>query len=503
MAGSVRDYLRELAWRYYRAMLWPNLSGSGVPESTRLVLFQAVGGNNRGWGLALILAAWRLSGGDSSGAELVKSYVRNTGVLPLVDQISGLKSAFPAGFQSFLEVAQSSGEEPKLAAAATYFSSVVSELSSFTRPALHSWLTSDPFSAAELKLVALVGGPPEPAGAPQAQTEVRRAQYDRKDYKARQPSPGSFPIEQSSPLAVPMRRVSTKVDKPTFATAYLMSLGWTQSDVARILVGPGQSHITAEALFRQVSSHSSEEQAQLVETFRAAGSDKFELDPSLVHGVEPAHLEPENGVQGVDQLVAQFSKLPPAQQKRFILLLQNLNPTNTETGSQKNPDIGTLNKDKAGQTKVAPSGDNTVRDVVTVVKGTVDVLGNALKNLFGSDPSKGKQTNKGKGGSNTANKGADKDDSDTGKADNGDANTEEPTPSDDGGADDTSSEDTIPADDDSGADTSTEGTDPEMDGTDPFAPETDDGPADAPEPGTGMPDAGGGFEGGSSESEPD
>lgn len=486
MAGSVRDYLRELAWRYYRAMLWPNQSGSGIPESTRLVLLQAVGRNNRAWGLALILAAWRLTSGESSGAELVKSYVKDTGVLPLVDQISGLRGAFPAGFQRFLEVAQGSGEEPKLAAAATYFSSVASELSSFTRPALHSWLASDPFSAAELKLVELLGGPPAAADAPQAQTEPRRAQYDKKDYEARQSALEVGPADQPLPSATPMRRVTTKVDKPTFVTAYLLSLGWNQSDVARILVGPVQSHVTAEALFRQVASHSSADQVQLVETFRAAGSDKIELDPALVDGVEPSHLEPENGVQGIDQLVAQFTKLPPAQQKRFILLLQNLNVTTRGAGPLKNPDIGTMSKDKAGPTSATPSGDNTVKDVVTVVKGTVDVLGKTLKDLFGSDSSKGKQTNKGKGSSKKNDNGADKYDSDTDKVDQGGTSTDDTTPADDPGAD-SSNEDAIP----------------KMDGTDPFAPESDEGPADTPAPGAGMPDAGGGFEGGSSESEPD
>lgn len=502
MSATVKEYLRELAWRYFQAMLWPNQSGSDLPEATRLVLLQSVGNTNRAWGLALILAAWRMSSGASKGAELVRQYLANTGTMALVAQISGLKAAFPDGFQKFLDTAQESGEDSKLASAASYFASTAAGLSSFTRPALHAWLGGDAFTAAELQMITLIGEPPIVYQTAKAQN---RSGFDKADYAARPAQVGPQSREQPAPA----RPVTTKVDRESFASAFLLSLGWTQSDIARILVGPGQSHATAEGLFRQAAAQSPEARSALVGAFDRAGSDRVQIDPLLVDGLNPDHLTPDSGPLSVEQLVSQFASLPAVQQKRFLLLLPDLlpapaSPSGTRPtgpdGSRPNGSpsgtrptgkpSGTMPTSGAGGSKPTvdggAKGDKTTSDVVGVVKGTVDTLTDVLKKFLDPPAAKKPPTSKGKSPVGSG-KGGNKTDSDKDKGDAKDSSDpakDEPDSKDT--SDDSDSKDTSDSDSDQGDTTqssesgdessnTTDDSDSDSDSGDVFATDDDQG----------------------------
>lgn len=170
---------------------------------------------------------------------------------------------------------------------------------------------------------------------------------------------------------------------------YLLSLGWSKSDIARLLVGPEKSHLTAETLFRQHAANSAADQAALLKALAQAGAQNIKADPSLLSGLNPAHLMPERP-SDLEQLIAQFAELPDVQKQRFLLLLDSQKPSKKPPAS--NPDgVPAPPKKAGGSPKPAESGG----DVLPVVKSSLDLLSTALKDLLGTAKSEPKRGAKG------------------------------------------------------------------------------------------------------------
>lgn len=189
------------------------------------------------------------------------------------------------------------------------------------------------------------------------------------------------------------------VDPTAQAEAHLLSLGWSKSDIARLLVGPEQSHLTAEALFRQHAANSAGDQEAFLTALARAGARKVKPDPSLLSGLNEAHLSPEDPTD-LEQLISQFATLPDVQKQRFLLLLgaqrpSKKNPTASTDGSSAPP-----TKTAGGSGGGNPSSAGPAGDVLPVVKSSLDLLSTALKGLLGAtkDGSKKGPSGSGKGG---------------------------------------------------------------------------------------------------------
>ena len=147
---------------------------------------------------------------------------------------------------------------------------------------------------------------------------------------------------------------------------HLLSLGWSKSDIARLLVGPDKSHLTAEALFSQHAANSAADQEALRKALAQVGAQDIKPDPSLLSGLNPAHLNPETP-SSLEQLISQFAELPDVQKQRFLLLL----------GSQKP-------SKQAGAPKPEVAKSSGASDVLPIVKSSLDLLSTALKDLLGT-----------------------------------------------------------------------------------------------------------------------
>lgn len=208
------------------------------------------------------------------------------------------------------------------------------------------------------------------------------------------------PVSSSLPVAP---TPAAETPGPDRLLEVLRGLKWSESDIARIRVGPGQSHLTAERLFRQHAANSAEDQAKLVDAFRSAGAPQVPRDASLLDGLDPRHLLPEKPAD-LAQIVTQFAQLPDVQKRRFLALLdeEKIPPAGTSAGSGPSatpaspPKVGAtaspskepVNKESGSKASVnkepASKGDEVLS---TVLKGSFDTLGTILKTLL--DSSKG------------------------------------------------------------------------------------------------------------------
>lgn len=176
---------------------------------------------------------------------------------------------------------------------------------------------------------------------------------------------------------------SSAADPTAQAEAYLLSLGWSKSDIARLLVGPKQSHLTAEALFRQHAANSAGNQEALLKALARAGAQRVKPDPSLLSGLNVAHLSPEEPTD-LEQIISQFAALPDVQKKRFLLLLDSQKPSKKNSAPGRDGTSAPPAKTSGGSPKSAgPAGD-----VLPVVKSSLDLLSTALKGLLGTGGSK-------------------------------------------------------------------------------------------------------------------
>lgn len=179
---------------------------------------------------------------------------------------------------------------------------------------------------------------------------------------------------------------------PDFLRDYLRELQWSESDIARLLVGPALSHHTAEGLYRQHAANTPQDQALLLEALRRAGAAKVPRDPSLLSGLNPNHLLPEQPAD-LAQIVSQFAELPDVQKRRFLALLDKQPPSKAIRAADSarprgaNPGPGKPAQ-KAAPSPSAPAGKKEpsakAEDVLTtVLKGSFDTLGTLIKGLLG------------------------------------------------------------------------------------------------------------------------
>ena len=171
------------------------------------------------------------------------------------------------------------------------------------------------------------------------------------------------------------------------AGTYLRSLGWTESDIARLLVGPEKSHLTAESLFRQHAANSPDQQQTLLKALAQAGVQKVKPDPSLLSGLNAAHLSPESP-SDLEQIISQFAELPDVQKQRFLLLLGTQKPSTKTTYAKPEPSL----KKTSGTEGESPKASGSAGDVLPVVKSSLDLLSTALKGLLDATKSGSKKS---------------------------------------------------------------------------------------------------------------
>jgi len=164
---------------------------------------------------------------------------------------------------------------------------------------------------------------------------------------------------------------------------HLLSLGWSRSDIARLLVGREKSHLTAEALFSQHAANSAADQEALRKALAQAGAQDIKPDPSLLSGLNPAHLNPDSP-SDLDQLISQFAELPDVQKQRFLLLLGSQKPSK-QTVTPKPEGAYTPPKKAGGAADDgSPNSSGPAGDVLPIVKSSLDLLSTALKGLLGT-----------------------------------------------------------------------------------------------------------------------
>ncbi len=411
------------ARRYYAALRFPDLSGNNpkVPESTRQALSAPIQGGNVAWGLALVLAAWRVierGGADAELTELLKS----SGAVELVQQIASIRMALPKSFMLFLDLGESA-DEGKNAAAASYFASTAADLNFVTRGALHNWLASKPFAKVAEELLRAAGAaptaatkalptpspsqPPTPAptstpapppraikpdagvattasngGVATVPRRPLRSGFDESDFESRpvraqtatrpvaplartadQPSSRPAGRTDTEPRPKAIELVEKEVDLPSFVTAYLLSLGWPLADIERVLAGPDKSHLTAERFFRVLTAQPKEVRDSVVDRLERDGHlDNQHSDPLVVEDHDPTHLvaaKPQ-AVSDAGAVLAEFLALPAVQQQRFASLLaeyRKLPVSTTETPGKKG-DAETPAKNEGGETPGKKGGES-------------------------------------------------------------------------------------------------------------------------------------------------
>ena len=190
------------------------------------------------------------------------------------------------------------------------------------------------------------------------------------------PEPEDVPADSAQPA-----------DRTAQAGTYLRSLGWTESDIARLLVGPEKSHLTAEALFRQHAANSPDQQQTLLKALAQAGAQKVKPDPSLLSGLNTAHLSPESP-SDLEQLISQFAELPDVQKQRFLLLLGSQKPSTKPTTAK--PELSP--KKVSGTEGDSSKASGSAGDVLPVVKSSLDLLSTALKGLLDATKSGSKKS---------------------------------------------------------------------------------------------------------------
>lgn len=245
------------------------------------------------------------------------------------------------------------------------------------------------------------------------------------------------PDEETAEPTAPDPQPAEAAPEPVALSDVLRELKWSESDIARILVGPRLSHLTAEGLFRQHAANPPADQARLVDALQRAGAPKVERDPSLLSGLNPNHLLPETPAD-LTQIISQFAQLPDVQKRRFLSLLdeQKISP---QSGGNEAPRTGAKPPKPMGNTPAKKEPANKADDVLsTVLKGSFDTLDTIIKGLLGSKGS-GKGSPSSPKGSPSRGKGSDSEEKEdpTTPADNESEETEsegttvEPSSSDD------------------------------------------------------------------------
>jgi hypothetical protein len=210
------------------------------------------------------------------------------------------------------------------------------------------------------------------------------------------PEPTDPPAKKLKQSAEDAGRAEPPQTGSDFLRDYLRGLNWSESDIARIVVGPELSHYTAEGLFRQHAANTAQDQALLMDALKRAGASKIPRDPSLLSGLNPSHLLPDQPAD-LTQIVSQFAQLPEVQKRRFLALLDEQPASKASSAATSGVPRKPLSESKAGtgkpsqkaplpQAEPAAKKEATSKgeDVLTtVLKGSFDTLGIIIKGLLG------------------------------------------------------------------------------------------------------------------------
>lgn len=222
--------LIQTARRLYAAII---AARGATDDSVRSFLFpSAPPVDNPPWGLALVFGSLlRKKAGD--GLEEVS----DTGIVPVVNQLTQYQGAFPPSFQTFLSRAQAAQNAGDIAAAGSYFATATKELGVFVKPTLLQYLRSEAYSKVSAALQKRAGDPVENRSADNSTPALPRAEQNANPAPppARQETP-SAPSAPSTPAATPSREMQIAV---------LVRSGWTVEQAQRILDGPDRSQMTS------------------------------------------------------------------------------------------------------------------------------------------------------------------------------------------------------------------------------------------------------------------
>lgn len=337
MATSIAQKIGELARTYQQAV---ESVMSKLPDATKKALNRKLANGDVAWGLALILAGWRLpiARRDTDRDELAR-FLTAAGAREVVQQIAGLESQFPANFRTFL----TSAEDGSLAAAGEYFAATISALGLVARTVLHSWLEKidAPASGLASAVASLPsagttargteqGGPSQPRIA---STVQKQASGDTAA-GPKQPSGDSAPGLKQPQSDTGTPADSADPDQATFVGAYLISLGWKLADISRILVGPERAHQTAEQVFAKWAALHGSDREAVRSRLQQLHPDRVE--PIVAGDIVPSAVRPANEPIDAEALYGLYRDLPPAQQGRLLLLL-SMTPKGSQTPAVDDP----------------------------------------------------------------------------------------------------------------------------------------------------------------------
>ena len=174
------------------------------------------------------------------------------------------------------------------------------------------------------------------------------------------------------------KRCSSTWRLVSVSSACLFSSCSTSSGVQPLLTRKASAAWASGAFKSMAVGLSAAEQEALLKALAKAGAQDIKPDPSLLSGLNPAHLRPESPAD-LEQLIVQFAELPDVQKKRFLLLLDSQKPT--KRSSAPSPKVDATSRKKTGGN---PKPSEPPSDVLPVVKSSLDLLSTALKGLLGT-----------------------------------------------------------------------------------------------------------------------
>ncbi len=253
MSTTSEQRLIELATRLWQAM---ESALPKLPSDTQAILKMRVEDGDVRWALSLVLAAWRLSDKREAGAADIEVIIKETGALPIVQQISSLQMLLPDSFALFLNAAREANADYKIAGAAAHLTNTFKDLVEAQRNALHTWLRGVQFLEVGRALIRrfpvpgsgrppVWGAPPSAPAAPSSTKPTRSDRFDRADSTPRHAPRAETPapIERAIPRksAAPYLPTSA-LDGRTVTRAYLVTLGWNGAEVDRLMAGPSTTN---------------------------------------------------------------------------------------------------------------------------------------------------------------------------------------------------------------------------------------------------------------------
>lgn len=190
-----RAAIAEYAKRLFVSM---GLAMPALDTGITGVLNQRLSDSTVRWGLALVIAIWRLSLDSPKGGydrELIQA-----GGQKILDDLQRVSSFFPDSFRQFITKTLNAQKQSELAGCAVYFRAGVSDLAQagYLYP-LTRWLSSDAFREVGQRLIRDYpepGSERPPEKVERAASLTRGERFDRGDFEARnRPRSASTPVD--------------------------------------------------------------------------------------------------------------------------------------------------------------------------------------------------------------------------------------------------------------------------------------------------------------------